>query len=209
MHFLSSCDHNKLVGNIPGKTLVLIAVLVTLTIVLLGIAMKLGGSTPLKRRLVTLTPTPSIEKTAIISFFPANLDLTLVTTPSATVDIITTTGKNPITGAQVEISYDPKVITNVSVLPPDTATSLFGSQGSYTNLFADLKTPGKISFALAINPGGNPVLGAGSIGKISFSTTKGTSPTATMTFGKGTVVTSKTTQDSVLSATTSLAIKLK
>ena len=195
--------------NIPGKTLILIAVLVTLTVVLLGIAIKLGSKTPPQRSLASLTPTPMIEKTAFISFSPSNLDLTLATTPSATVDIITTTGKNPITGAQVEIAYDPTVISNVNVLPPDTTTALFGPVGSYINLFTDLKTPGKISFALAINANGNPVVGAGSIGKISFSLVKGASPTATMTFGKGTVVTAKTTQQSVLNSTTPLLIKLR
>ncbi len=196
--------------NIPGKTLILIAVLVTLTVVLLGIAIKLGNKAPVERRMITLSPTRSVEKTAVISFSPSNLDLTLVTTPSATVDIVAMTGKNPITGAQVDISYDPKVITNVAVLPPEATTSLFGKLGSYTNLFTDTKTPGRISFALAINPNGNPVIGAGSIGKISFTVIKGATPTATMRFeGQGTLVTARTAQDSVLKSTTPLTIKLR
>lgn len=196
--------------NIPGKTLFLIAFLITLTVALLAIAIWAGGKKDITTTMLGgPTPTIAIDKTAEISFVPPLLDLSLSTTPSATVDIIATTGKNPITGTQVELTYDPATITNVKLLPPDATTSLFGATTDYTNLFTDTKTPGQLTFALAINPTGTPVTGTGSIGKISFSVVKGAAPTATISFGKGTVVTSQKTQDSILNTTTPLTIKLK
>lgn len=194
--------------NIPGKTLVLIAILITLTVVLLGIAISIGRKSA-TRQVVTLSPTPQmVEKTAEIYFSPSSLDLS-VGSSSATVDIIANTGKSPVTGVQVDISYNPSLISNVRVLPPDDNLSLFGPASSYTTLFTDTKTPGKVSFALGINPTDSPKTGKGSVGKISFSVVKGATPTAELSFGEGTIVTSKETQESILDSTFPLTIKLR
>lgn len=196
--------------NIPGKTLILIGALITLTVVLLGTAIWSGGAQ--KKSTTTTIPstvTPKVEKTATISFSPSFLDLSLPTDFSTTVDIIASTMNAPITGAQAEVTYDPTVITNVKLLPPDASSSLFGPSGNYITLFSDTKTPGKASFAIAINPTGSAVIGVGSIGQISFSVIKDEKSQTQMTFGSKTIVTSKTTQSSVLNATSPLTIKLQ
>lgn len=207
MHFETTCDHNKYVKNIPGKTLILIGALITLTVVLLGIAIWAGGKSG--KSAVTIAPTPTVVKTATISFAPNILDLSLPTTSSATVDMVTSTGVNPITGVQVDVVYDPTVITNVKLLPPVAASSLFGPAGNYITLFSDTKILGKVSFAVAINPTGTPVTGTGSIGQITFTVIKNLKPQTQMIFGAGTIVTSKAVQTSVLNTTTPLTIKLQ
>lgn len=194
--------------NIPGKTLVLIGALITLTVLLLGVAIWAGGKNN-KSATTTAVPVPTVVKTASVSFLPANLDLSLPTTSSATVNIVTNTNGSPITGAQVDITYDPTVITNVKLLPPEVGSALFGSVGNYITLFSDTKILGKATFAVAINPTGIPVNGAGSIGQISFTVIKNLKPQTQMTFGAQTKVTAKTTQGSVLNTTTPLTIKLQ
>ncbi|MFI5265278.1 MAG: cohesin domain-containing protein [Candidatus Levyibacteriota bacterium] len=194
--------------KIPGKTLILIAVLVTVTLVLLGVAIWTGGGN--KPAMTSIPTAPTIVKTATIAFAPPLLDLSLPSSSSATVDIITKTGgATPLTGAQVDITYDPTVVTNVKVLPPLATNSLFGPVGNYVTLFSDINTPGKITFAVAMNPNGTPVTGAGSIGQISFSVIRGVKSQTQMTFGARTLVTSKITPDSVLKSTTPLTIKIQ
>lgn len=151
-----------------------------------------------------ITPTPTIEKTAEVTFSPTSLDMAAST--SGSVEVMVTTGKNPITGAQVQIVYDPTVITNVKLTAPTTA-SLMGAPGSYTNLFTE-NTPGSLTYAVAINPTSPEVNGTGSIGTISFTVLK-TKPETQFTFGKSTAVTSTASMNSILNTTTPLVIKLQ
>lgn len=195
--------------NIPTKTLILIGVLITVAVFLLALAVSLSGG----KRAVTVTnlsaPTPtSVEKTATVSFSPTILDLSKVGSTSAAVNVMAAAGKTPVTGVQVEILYDPTVITSVKMLPPDLTNSLFGEATNYITLFTDTKTPGKFMTAVAINLSGTPVSGMGSIGKLSFTVVK-SMPQTQISFGKKTIVTARTTQESILNFTTPLTIKLQ
>lgn len=197
--------------NIPGKTLVLIAVLVTVTVVLLVTAIWVAGrphNTAVTTSVVAPTQAPQAPKTATIAFSPASLNMSNTASSTATVDIIASTNGAPITGAQVELLYNPALITNVKFLPPDAGNSLFGAPGAYMNLFTDTKTPGDTTYAVAIQPAGQPVNGTGSIGKVTFTVVKG-APTATINFGKGTLVTAKSTTGSILQNATPLTLKLQ
>ncbi len=195
--------------NVHPKTLILIGVLVTLAVVLLGVAIRLSG-TPNNTIPGTtqITPTVSVEKTASVAFSPTTLNLPAAST-SGSVEVIVTTGNNSITGAQVEINYDPTVIQNVEVEAPDVTNSLLGAPGTYTNLFTDTTTPGKIVFARAIGLSGQEVNGTGSIGKISFTVVRGTQAATELTFGTETAVTTTKTTESILNTTTPLVITLQ
>lgn len=193
--------------NFHPKTLVLIAVLITITVVLVGAAIFISGNKGTGPAVTQqAVPTP-VEKTALVYFSPDSLNLSQGTT-SASVDIFADSGKGSITGVQTEIEYDPTVVTNVRVLPPDDATSLFGPAGSYNTLFTDVTTPGKVSFALGILPNGTPAKGIGSVGKISFNVLK-TKPLTELLFTTETLVTSPESQESVLDYTTPLTIQLQ
>lgn len=191
--------------NIPPKTLVLIGVLVTLAVVLLGVAIKFAGN-PQNLTPSTLRPTPTIEKTAEVSFTPSIVDLT-GTSSSASVEVVTATGKNPITGVQVELIYDPTVISNVRLTPP-TTNSLLGNPGSYITLFTDNK-PGSFTYAVAISPTAQEVTGTGSIGTITFTVVKGAKAETQITLGAKTAVTSTAAQGSILNTSTPLTVKLQ
>lgn len=194
--------------TIPSKTLFLIGFLVTITIALLGVALFMAANQN-KKALTTTTsqtiPTPKIPKTALVSFSPASLVIPAGSSSSATVDIIVTTGENPITGAQIEVDYDPTVVSNIRYIPPDITSSLLGQPGTYLTLFTDNKTPGKIVFANAINPDSTAVSGTGSVGKLSFSLLR-TKPSTALILGPETKITTNTTRESILKSTTPLTI---
>lgn len=205
MHFLRRYVHNECVRNIHPRTLVLIGILITLAIVLLGIAIKLSGGNPKNLLPGTIKPTPTIEKTASVTFSPTTID---VASGSGTAEIIATTGKNPITGVQIELLYDPTVITNIKLTPPDATNSLFGAPGTYTNLFTDNK-PGDLTFAVAISLNAQNVTGSGSVGTITFNTIPGSKTETQITLGPKTIVTSTATAGSILNTATPLTIKLQ
>jgi hypothetical protein len=197
------------VSNFHPRTLVLIGVLVTVTVFLLILAVWLSGGKKTGPAVTRQTEEKTVvEKTATVYFLPETLNLSQSTTSSATVDIYADSGRGSITGVQAGIDYDPTVITNVNLLPPDDQTSLFGPAGSYNTLFTDTKTPGKISFAIGILPNGNPAKGKGSIGKITFTVNK-SKPSTEILFNTETVVTTQNVKESVLDYTTSITIQLQ
>lgn len=196
--------------NLPKKTLVLIGALATVTILLLAMAVWLSGKKPTATPSLPLgaSPTPTIPKTATLAFSPALVNL--VTTPSntVTVDIIAGSASQAITGVQTEITYDPKVITNVKLLPANPANALFKA-GSLTLFNTNDPVKGMISYAVAINPSGKGILGSGSIGQLTFTVTKGVTPATTISFGGNTIVTSEGIQGSILNTSTPLTIQLQ
>lgn len=197
--------------NIPGKTLLLIGVLITATVVLLGFALYMvtkQKSQP-ATTIVAVSPTPPVPKTAVVSFSPTLLSFPQGSSSSAVIDITTNTGESSITGAQIEVDFDPQVITNVKYVPADAQNSLLGLPGAYITLFIDTKTPGKIVFANALSASATPVNGTGSVGKISFTVIKGVKPSTILTLGPETKVTTTTTQESILKSTTPLTVNLQ
>lgn len=194
------------------RTLILIGVLAIIAVILIFFALQMNSNQPVQtpngNNGAQTQPTSTVEKTATVAFSPTNVNM--VTSTSATVDIVVTAGNTPITGAQVEIAYDPTVIRNPRILPPDSANSLFGTATSFIELFNDVNTEtNTINYAIGIQPSGNPVVGAGSIGKLTFTVVRGTTPTSQITFGEGTAVTVQGAQESVLSTTTPLTITLQ
>lgn len=194
-------------SNFHPKTLVLIGILITITVVLVGTALSLNTSKTKGPAVTQRVILPSVKKTALVYFSPNSLNLSQGTA-SATVDVYADSGKESITGVQADIQYDPTVITNVRVLPPDNTMSLFGPTGSYNTLFTDTKTPGKISFAVGILPNGSPASGKGSVGKITFRVLR-SKPTTEVLFTNDTIVTSPNAQESVLDHTTPLTVQLQ
>lgn len=195
------------------RTLILIVVLAIVAIILIFFALNMNSNAPAQTPGGNNTetgaqPTSSVEKTATIAFSPTSVDL--ATSTSATVDIIVTAGNTPITGAQVEINFDPTVVRNPRILPPDTTNSLFGTATSFIELFNEVDPKdGTINYAIGIQPTGNPVVGAGSIGKLTFTVVRGNTPSSQISFGEGTAVTISGADESVLNTTTPLTITLQ
>jgi hypothetical protein len=153
----------------PKRTIILILVLILVT----------AGLVWLSVYTVPQEKTPIVEKETTMDY--AKTTITLSSTPSAisqiplvySLDTQISTEDNKITGAQLEISYDPKAITNVDILP-----------GSFfTDPVILLKNidekNGRISFAIGTKMGQKPVSGKGVLAKLQFTSTPQSSITAT------------------------------
>lgn len=167
------------------RTLALIIILVVITGVLVALAV-----TPEKKPVTpSIIPTPTPAAQTALAFSPNPLT---IASPSATVDVLVDTQTNPVTAVQLELSYDPKVITSVDVQP-----------GSFfTNPAELLKTidtkEGKISYALGILPSDNPKKGQGVVATITFRTSLAAGQATQISFLPKTLVTASGIASSVL-----------
>lgn len=125
------------------KTIALISGLVLLTIVLVALAVK--TSQPSSQTSPTAqnesNPTTAVEAKTMLYMAPAT-----VTGNTASVNVGLDSQDNEITAVQMEISYDPKVLSFVSVTP----SSLF-AQGVPLINTVDRKN-GRISYAVGLSP---------------------------------------------------------
>lgn len=104
------------------KTLGLILILLILTIVLIFVAISTKQQSSLPSSPTTsqssVTPTPTvIPGRTSLSISPNPITLGTAGSTSATVDVLIDTGGDQVRSVQLEIAYDPKAITNVSLKP--------------------------------------------------------------------------------------------
>jgi hypothetical protein len=155
------------VGMMPRRTLVLILLLVVVTIGLLAIAL-----------IIPNVKSPLIPKPAPAALNYLQTKLSFSTPISLGVnsyssDVIIFSGSNKITAVQLEIAYDPKVLTNVDIKPGTFLTSP-------VVLLKKIDTVnGRVSYALGINPSQKPTSGSGTVAILTFSTLPGITATQT------------------------------
>lgn len=156
-----------------------------------------------------ITPSPVVfKKTAlqdsILFFSPPGIKLSgnnLNTVRS--VDLIINSGNNTVSGVQAELSFDPKIVSIISLEPPILG-SFFGKKNDYIVLINDIdKNTGRITYAIAPSFTGSPQKGTGSIGVLTFSTKPNTSSIAYL---KGSKITMLGENQSVLKDTSPLVI---
>lgn len=177
------------------RTLALIIILVVITGVLVALAV-----TPEKKPVsppAAIVPTPTSAAQTALAFSPNPLT---IASPSATVDVVVDTQTNPVTAVQLELSYDPKVITSIDIKP-----------GSFfTNPAELLKTidakEGKISYALGILPSDNPQKGQGVVATITLRTNLKVGQSTQIAFLPKTLVTASGITTSVLKSASNLTI---
>jgi len=146
----------------PKKTLALISGLVVVTIVLFIIALRAGqqSSAP------SVPPTQKMQPTAMV---PAHTVLQLSPNPLTVapgqlghVDITMDTSDNNVTAVQLELGYDPHVITNVKVTP--------GALFANPVVLIDKNNPttGRYTYAFGITPNSQAVKGTGVVATVTF-----------------------------------------
>jgi hypothetical protein len=173
----------------PIKTFLLILVLALITAGLVTLALMPKKPAPEESVVVAkITPNP-IQTTLTISSTP----VPQATPSSYTTDVVINTGQNKVTAVQLELSFDPNVLTKVNIEP-----------GSFfINPSVELKNidtkNGRITFA--ISPGDKVgALGQGILAKISFTAPKNINPTK-IDFLPKTKVSAEDTSESVLKST--------
>ena len=176
----------------PKRTLYLIIVLFLTALGLMFIAQLTPYPKTPQPNIVAI-PTPAVAQTALL--FDEISMSTSSAKPLYSLPIIIQTGKNLVTGVQLELSYDPEIITNVSI-----------QQGSFflkpVVLLNNIdKENGRISYALGINPQDSGKKGEDIVATLNFKTNV-LSPTATtISFLPKTLVTAEDVEQSVLKST--------
>lgn len=142
------------------RTIGLIVILIIVTGILLIVASN-QKPTPPKTAPVPIKVVPTIAPKTILNFSPSPLEMS---SPSASVDVnIDTQGQNA-TAVELELSYDPKVLSNITITPGNF----------FYNPIVLIKKideqEGTIIYAVGISPAGDPKKGIGKIATISFAT---------------------------------------
>jgi len=179
--------------GIPKQTLAFITFLIAVTIVLLGLAVY--------TQKVSVPTLPVTKQPTYPSYAHTSLRLTPpVNTPSLpnayTTDVNIETGGDKITAAQLELSYDPKVLTNVQITP---GTFI---QNSVVLLKKVDQANGRISLAIGIPLGQNGPTGTGTIATITFNEIPTATGSTILDFLPKTAVTAQGIAQSVLKSST-------
>jgi hypothetical protein len=146
-------------NTISRKTLGLIIGLFIVTGILLymAIAPTLKTTKPGTTK-QTIVPTPTSAAQSILSFTPSSINA-LAGVPS-TVAIELTTGDNNVRAVQLELSYDPSVLSNVSM----KGGTFFPNATELIPANVNLKT-GRISYAIGV---ATPKKGTGTVAMLTF-----------------------------------------
>lgn len=175
-------------GWMPKRTFLLIALLVIVTACLLALAL-----------LQNVKPQPVAKPTATLNYAQTNLSLStpVAATPSGYTTNVQISTKNKVTATQLEIAYDPKVLTNVDVKP-----GTFFTTPTILLKKVDLIN-GRITYVLGIGLGQTAVTGNGTVATVSFTRLATTAATKSpINFEPKTAVTAVGYAQSVLKQTT-------
>jgi hypothetical protein len=138
----------------PRKTLILIGILSLITIILLGLALYTQlpqTNKPVEKQVKVLKTTLNIlEPVASSSAYTANVTLT--------------TERKKVTAVQIELTYNPKALTNVDIKPG----SFFPNPTILSKKIDAVK--GRISYVLGIGLGQSSVNDNGIVAILSFTT---------------------------------------
>lgn len=187
----------------PRKTLALIIALVVVTVVLFVIALKgsnqQGGQNAQPTQMVS-EPSPTVPLNSILSLSPN--PVTVKPGQKGSVDVTLNT-TNDVTAVQLELKYDPTVLSNVQV----TKGQMFPNPVVLINRGDTAK--GNFTYALGIAPQQQPVKGNGVVATVTF-TAKGTAGSQTqLELLPTTLVTARGVKPSVLKSASGTTVSIE
>lgn len=191
-------QHNEM--GISPRTLFLIFALAAIAVFFFIIAVytkptqKIATNVP--------TPTPIVAKT-VLSLESAVPGTQAARMKGGTINVMIDSNSNPVTAVQMELSFDPKVLTNISL-----ASGTFFK--SPVELIKKIDpNDGRISYALGIQPQDKGVVGKGLVATITYSLLPTTDALTSIMFLPKTIVTAQGINQSVLKNSIGLSIQLK
>ncbi len=151
----------------PRKTLALISGLVLVTVVLFIVALKAGQNqtVPNTTPKTVVQAKPTIPAHSVLAIAPN--PLTVAPGQQGKADVTIDTGENNVNAVQLEIGYDPTMLTNVKV----TAGTLIANPAVLID--RDVPTKGRYTYAFGITPNGKAFKGTGVVATITFTTKPG------------------------------------
>ena len=157
----------------PKRTLALVIGLIVLTVILLLIAFNTGkkqSTTPQPAGTASMSPAPTIPAYTVLSFAKNPVPVSGTT---GSVDIVIDTDQNEVNAIQLEIAYDPSILSNVNI----TANGLFANPLQLLKQI-DPET-GRITFEYAVPPSQKSVKGKGTVATMTFTKAAGSTATST------------------------------
>jgi len=185
----------------PRKTLFLIIGLVIATVILFIVALRAGEKQKQviqPKTITTPTPTPFAFTTLTLSPNPVEV----ASGKQGSIDVEIDTQTNQVTAVQLELIYDPIVISNVKIIPSD----LIANPIVLINK-NDIKT-GRITYAFGIQPGQKTVKGIGTIATITFTAKGQVGSESYLTLLPTTLVTAQGVPNSVLKTSNSTIVNV-
>jgi len=179
----------------PKRTLALIIFLIAATVGLVVLSVYNKPS----------VPPPPVKKAVIPAYVQTTISLSNTITPVAAspgqfqTEAIISTGSNKVTAAQLELTYDPKALSNVTITP-----GTFIKEPTVLLKKVD-PTLGRITLAMGVGMGDSGVSGSGQIATITFTPTPGYKTTQ-INFLPTTGVSAEGVLKSVLKTTTDAVI---
>jgi len=194
------------------KTTILIIILFVFTVGLIYIAVQTEKNSPPVIPSEEITEQeaqdiiPTINPQSVLSFEPVTLDTTqnIQSTYSATI-VLDTNGQE-ISGAQIELSYDPAILRNVSIFPAEN--NILGTNPSVILNKVDQEL-GRISLEILIaGLDSEEISGNGNIATLNFSLNSITAQSTEISFINKTTIRSIKSTNSLLQSASPLTILL-
>lgn len=161
----------RILINMPKRTVILIIVLTLLTGVLVFLAIRNEQQVGTDQDMGTDSVEEQevqLDKTATMFFDPSVAEVSAATLSASTVDVYFDSKEHTIDSIQLELVYDPDVLTNVSIAAPPV--NFFGETGDYLVPMQIVDNEnGRIRYAIAMTPESEAVWGVGAVAQISFS----------------------------------------
>lgn len=152
----------------PRKTLALISGLVLVTVVLFVVALRAGQQAAPSQTTpqTSMKPEPTVPAHTVLNVGPNPLTVAPGTLGKA--EVMIDTSDNDVTAVQLELGYDPTVLSNVKV----TSGPLFVNPAVLIDKNDPVK--GRYTYAFGITPSSKPVKGTGVVATVTFSVKPGT-----------------------------------
>ncbi len=199
-NFQQNTTEPKVSAGVPLKTVVLIVILALVAVSLVYFAF-LSKDAPLKQ----IVEKTQLQQEESLSDTSLSIDKSVTDEQNNEYYSIVNidTGKNSVVGVQLELYYDPSLITNVTVTPLD-----FFPQAVEVLKKVDDKN-GRISYAITVSPGEAAVIGKGQLVKINYTPIGNDGISGVINFLPKTEVSGESTSGSLLKSTSDGEINIE
>lgn len=191
----------------PKKTTILILILTLVTVTLVTLAIR--NESQKRADEVNVEPKIAVkedQKVKPYADLKFEADTMVFGDPKideGSTSIILDTNGKPVSSAQIELLYDPKMITDISVVNPEN--SFFGSDSAVLINQVD-QDQGRVTYAVSTSR--NEIVGTGPIARLNFTLNRDATDESSIIFLPKTTVTSIDSPISVLNNFKSLKITL-
>ncbi len=190
----------------PRKTLALISGLVLVTVILFVVALRAGQQQqqPVKPQNETNTAVkaePTIPAHTVLTVGPNPLEVGQGQLGTAQISV--DTSDNNVTAIQLEMGYDPNLLSNVKIVP--------GPLFKNPAVLIDKNDPvkGRYTYAFGITPSGQPITGKGVIATVTFTPKAGSAGKQTqLGLLPTTLVTARGIADSVMKTSSGTVVSI-